>query len=124
MGRIITYEKVLSFSKIVVQVIRVGNDYSITVTGGEKPHIGCTTIAIPRPSLLNDGSMSATVSVVNVTGHKDDVICSYIAEKVCKKTNGIVVCTGGFHIDNITQEEIREVIKAVEELEKNIIGVT
>lgn len=116
MEGIIVYEKELSFSKLSMQIIKVGNDYNIILQGGEKPHIGCTVLAIPRLSLMDDGSISATSSVLNVTGHKDEEICRYVAEKICMKKNAIVVCSGGFHMDNISQERIQEVIKATKEL--------
>lgn len=47
-------KKKLTFTDICVEVRRLGDDYHILVSGGECPHIGCTVLAIPRPSL--DGS--------------------------------------------------------------------
>lgn len=112
----IVYEKELSFSKFLMQITKIGDDYNIILQGGEKPHIGCTVLAIPRLSLIGDGSISTTSSVLNVTGHKDEEICRYVAEKICIKKNAIVVCSGGFHMDNIPQDGIKEVIKATKEL--------
>lgn len=119
----IIHKKNLTFAQITVQITRLGEDYCIAVWGGGKPHIGCTVLAIPRPSLTGDGSRSATASVLNVTGHKDEQICRYLAENIAKRTGNTVVCTGGFHMDDATEEQIREVIKAVEELEKEILPV-
>lgn len=51
---------------------------------------------------------------MNVTGHKDDVICRILAEKASKKYGVTVVCTGGFHMDNISSAQIEEVIAAVQ----------
>ena len=110
------YEKELSFSKLYMNVLRAGDNYNITILGGDKPHIGSTVIAIPRLSLSGDGSISATSSVVNVTGHKDEEICRLVAEKAAINKNAIVVCSGGFHIYNISKEKIKEVLKATEEL--------
>ena len=111
-----TYRIALSFSEANVTVNRIGEDISILFTGGERPHIGCTVLALPRPSLTGDGSVSATSSVVNVTGHKDEAVCRFLAEKVCKKTGRTVVCTGGFHVDGITEEQTRELMDAVRDL--------
>lgn len=107
----------LSFSTISIHVESVGNDLLICVKGGDIPHIGCTVLAIPRPSLRQDGSISCTSSVLNVTGHKDEAICRMIAEKAAKKYHAAVVCTGGFHVDGITKEQIQEVITAVQLIE-------
>lgn len=103
----------LSFSELKVSVTRVGQDYSVILQGGEKPHIGCTVLSVPRPSLTGDGSISATSSVLNMTGHKDEVLCRYLAEVLCRKKRAVTVCSGGFHMDGITKEQIEEVKRAV-----------
>lgn len=115
MGRII--EKQLSFAELSIQVDYIGEDYHIIIRGGDRHHIGCTVLAVPRLSLTGDGSISVTSSVINVTGHKDEVICRRLAEKVARRKNAITVCTGGFHIDHICKEQIDEVIQAVDDLE-------
>lgn len=106
-------EEKLSFTKITIKFTKIGNDYHITLAGGDRPHIGCTVLALPRPSLKEDGTRSSTASVINVTGHKDEYLCRYLAEKVSAAKNATVVCTGGFHVDNITEEQIEEVKKVV-----------
>lgn len=103
----------LSFGELLIEEKAIGDDLLICVSGGEKPHIGCCVLAIPRPSLAGDGSISATSSVLNVTGHKDEEICRRIAQRRCAETGRVVVCTGGFHVDHITEEQIREVLLAV-----------
>lgn len=110
------YEKELSFSTIKMYVLKLGDDYNITISGGDKPHIGSSVLAIPRPSLTGDESISATSSVMNMVGHKDEQICRYLAEKVCINKNAVVLCSGGFHIDNISKDGIDEVLQAVKEL--------
>ena len=67
-------KKKLTFTDICVEVRRLGDDYHILVNGGERPHIGCTVLALPRPSLDGSGKMSSTASVLNVTGHKDEEV--------------------------------------------------
>lgn len=64
-----------------VTVMKLGEDFQICLAGGEKPHIGCVVQAVPRESLTGDGSWSATSSVWNRTGHKDEVLCRMLAEK-------------------------------------------
>lgn len=114
------YEKELSFSVIKLYVLKLGDDYNITISGGDKPHIGSSVLAIPRPSLTGDETISATSSVMNMLGHKDEQICRYLAEKVCINKNAVVLCSGGFHVDNISKDGINEVLKAVKELAEMI----
>lgn len=63
----------------------IGEDVLICLKGGERPHLGCVVQTEPRVSLTGDGSVSATSSVLNFTGHKDEVICRWMAEQVSKK---------------------------------------
>lgn len=116
------YVEQLSFSEIRVLVTRLGTDYNIVVQGGGKPHVGSVVLAVPRPSLRCDGSISVTSSVLNVTGHKDEAVCRYLAEQTAKKKNTVVVCAGGFHIDGITEEQIQEVLDAVKIIGERVLA--
>ena len=102
----------LSFAEIKFEIKTVGEDIFILIQGGDKPHIGSVVLAIPRPSMRDENKISCTSSVLNVIGHKDEKICRYVAESFCKRYNSVVVCTGGFHVDNLTAEQIQEVIEA------------
>ena len=99
----------------------VGEDIFVCLQGGERPHLGCVVQTEPRESLTGDGSVSATSSVLNYPGHKDEVVCRYVAEKISRELKRRVVCTGGFHKDGITSEEIREVQWAVETVTEKIV---
>lgn len=98
---------------IEIQETRIGDDIVLILAGGDKPHIGCVVQAVPRPSLTNDGSISVTSSVLNLTGHKDEFLCRKLAEKRCRETRRIVVCTGGVHIENITKEQIHKLLEEI-----------
>ena len=90
----------LSFAEISIEIERVGGDILILIRGGDKPHIGSVVLAVPRPSLTGE-NFSCTSSVLNVVGHKDETIC-----------RAVTVCTGGFHVDNLTAAQIQEVVDA------------
>lgn len=113
--------KKLSFAELTVFVMPVGNDYHILFRGGGRPHIGCCVLAIPRKSLTGDGRGSCTSSVINVTGHKDEQICRHLAEILCIQKEAVTVCSGGFHMDHITPQQIEELMEAVKEISKEII---
>lgn len=107
----------LSFAEIVISTDFLGNDILITVGGGDKPHIGTAVLAVPRLSLTGDQTVSTTSSVLNVTGHKDETICRMLAEKAAKKYKVTAVCVGGFHVDNISDGQIKEVVSAIREFD-------
>lgn len=109
-------KKQFSFAELIMQGYRIGEEYCIHVSGGERPHIGCVVLAMPRPSLCNPDVISATSSVLNVTGHKDEYLCRQLAENVAKRKNAVTVCTGGFHMDGITTEQIQELMDYIDQL--------
>ena len=102
---------------------KIGEDILLYIQGGDKPHIGCTVMAVPRPSLSGNGERSVTSSVVNLTGHKDERICRMLAEDVCRTCGKTVVCTGGFHLEQITMEQTKEVENAAKRLGVALLGV-
>ena len=108
-------------SYIRISAGTIGNDILICLEGGTKPHIGCVVQAVPRPSLTGDGSGSATASVLNLTGHKDEYLCRKLAEKICGSLGRVTVCTGGFHLDGIIKEQIKEVMEVVEQMSEEIL---
>lgn len=119
-GETFQIRETLSFTDICVQITKIGTDYNLLIGGGETPHIGCTVLSVPRPSLTGDGTMSCTSSVINVTGHKDEIICRRLAEKVASRKRVMVVCTGGVHMDHMTPEQIKETERSIERLADKI----
>lgn len=83
-----------------------GGDINLNIGGGVLPHIGAVAVAEPRPSLRNDGSASASCSVLCMLGHKDDLLAREAALKIATVTGSRTVVTVGMHVDCITQEQI------------------
>ena len=111
----------LSFSQIEIQATRVGCDIQLLLRGGSSPHIGCIVLATPRPSLTGDGSRRATASVINVTGHKDEALCRYLAEKVAAAADAVTVRSELVWIDTaMTPEQIQEVQAAVKHMAQEV----
>ena len=114
-------EKELSFARLQVCAGFAGEDVLLWIGGGDRQHLGSVVQAVPRFSLTGDGSTSCTSSVLNLTGHKDEAICRALAEKICTELRAVTVCTGGFHVDNIEPEQIREVMKAAEDVGDEVV---
>lgn len=96
---------------LTAQVSRAGEDLTVTVFGGEGPHVGCVCLAVPRPSLTGDGSISATVSTLNLTGHKDDEIAARFAAALARAGNRVCAVTCGIHVEDLTAQGL-EAIRA------------
>lgn len=106
---------------ILMKAMLLGNDMCVIVSGGDSPHIGCTILSVPRPSLDNRNIISSTESVLNLTGHKDDDALKIVARLLSSGLNKNVVVTGGIHVDNITKEEINIVIKLLKGCTEKLI---
>ena len=107
--------------KINIKAITIGEDLIAIISGGDSPHIGCVTLSTPRPSLCDSKVISATTSVLNLIGHKDDEVARYVSHELSSKLNKNVVVTCGIHIDNITGEEINIIVKLLKELTETLV---
>jgi len=92
---------------------------TVTIVGGEKPHVGSIAVAVPRPSLEDPSKISATVSVFNLVGHKDDEIARPAAERLAKELRQPIVVIAGVHVQKAKHEDVQELLRnsmqAVEE---------
>ena len=104
----ITFEKVMDRINIHCDVIPMGEDLTVLLYGGDIPHIGSTVLSIPRASLTGDG-LSATSSVLNCLGHKDDVLARVFAEKIAARSNHTTVCICGIHVDGLSDQGIKAI---------------
>jgi len=107
--------------KINLKAITIGEDLCVIISGGNRPHIGCVTLSVPRPSLSDASINSATTSVLNLLGHKDDEAARYVSHSLSSKLNKHVVVTCGIHVDNITSEEIKITIELIKRLTDTLI---
>lgn len=93
---------------ITAVVTLCGHDAVIVVGGGEAPHVGAAALASPRPSLEQNGEISATASVLCVMGHKDDLLARDAALQLASRLNTTVLVSVGLHLDQATKEDIRQ----------------
>ncbi|WP_303859882.1 hypothetical protein [Alkalibaculum bacchi] len=107
---------------IEAKAISIGEDLCVIISGGDTPHIGCVTASVPRPSLLDPNIISATTSVINFIGHKDDEVAKYVSHKLSLSLNKNVVATCGIHIERITMEEIKKVKALTEKLAQILLS--
>ena len=91
----------------VTAVVRIiGDDLIISVWGGTKPHIGSISVSVPRPGLKNPTTTSSTSSVINLIGHKDEVVARKFSEQLAEKFKRNAIATAGIHIDDITENQM------------------
>ncbi len=85
----------------------VGKDLLLVVTGGQA-HIGSVVLAQPRPSLAAD-KPAATSNVLNLPGHKDELVLRQLAEELCRLSGQTVTALGGVHVEPFNQRLLVQV---------------
>ncbi len=95
--------------KIKRNIMILGKDIVITVEN-ENGHIGSVVIGEPY---LKDRTTHVTMSTYNRLSHKDDIIARMYVQELVLKYHCVVTCVCGIHLDNITEEEINEIINWV-----------
>jgi hypothetical protein len=104
--------------RITIQLVatRMGRDLCVALSGGDRPHIGAVALSQARPSLHGDGSLSATTSVLALTGHKEDDLARALAARLAVGLDTTVCVSCGIHVDGIQGEELQAVGDLADEL--------
>ncbi len=118
----LTLTKKFKTYDINCSAIKMGKDWNISIYGGDTPHIGAIALGIPRPSLENKNKISSSVSVLTITGHKEDVIVQKVAKILSSTLNSTVVVSCGIHIDNITFNDIGNLNLLIDNLVDELIS--
>ncbi len=118
--QIVRCERTVWGITLLCDVVPMGRDYTFCICSDCGGHIGAAALAVARPSLTGSG-VSATTSVLNCLGHKDDTVACRLAAAVAAAKNCTAVCICGIHIDALTPEGIEAILAACRELEAEIL---
>lgn len=110
-------------AEITLTAVPMGRDWTIVITGGDGPHLGAAALGIPRPSLENPEKTSASVSVLTVTGHRDDEIARAAAHLLASRLGRKALVTCGIHLDDINYDELLQVGEIANGLLERFISV-
>lgn len=95
---------------IRINLYDTGAGINILIEGGEKGHIGAVAVA----------ESGALIESIVFPSHKEGVVCEQWAKRVSSVVCGPVVVEAGIHYDNITKDQIQEVLEA---LDKELDGL-
>lgn len=84
---------------------------TVTLVGGEVPHIGAVAVSIPRASLANARRRSATTSVFTLAGHKEDEIARPLAAELARTLDRTTVVIAGVHIRRAGATDLAKVFE-------------
>lgn len=94
-----------------VSASRIGTDWCIVVTGGDRPHIGAVgwTQEVSQPVSLN------------FPGHRDQAVADLFLRTLAPIAGRHVVLAG-IHVDNITPAEIGKVLELCGGLAQRVLA--
>lgn len=101
---------------LTLDVTRMGRDLAVCLHGGDRPHIGAVAVSRPRPSLRDPKRVSATTSVIALTGHKEDGLARELAQTMAAALNTVVTLACGIHLDDITPGELDQTVRLANQL--------
>ena len=110
------FHKGVGRTRVGMSVNRIGEDMVVCFFN-EAGHIGATAVAE-----YCEKENRISVSVITRHGHREDVLASDAARKICKAVQRPVCVIAGIHLDNITKEEIAEIMENCEKLISDIIS--
>lgn len=70
--------------EINCKAINIGNDWNITIYGGDIPHIGAVAVGIPVTLPHDINKLTSSSSLITIPGHKEDEIVNKSAKIISK----------------------------------------
>lgn len=104
-------------SSVTLTAEWLGKDIALTISGGDRPHIGAAAVAVPY---RKGERLSVSTSVMCVPGHKEGELAKSVAEAVAKRHDVIVSAACGIHFEGISRGEIQKLCDLVMEMAANI----
>ncbi|MCX6822156.1 MAG: hypothetical protein NTW30_05260 [Candidatus Aenigmarchaeota archaeon] len=104
--------------KVWLKEETLDNGIIFIIGGGEVSHIGSIVFSEP---VMNGKTFSCTSQVINVQGHKEEIIARELTEKICLKKKLPVICVCGMHVNNATKKEIEILVDNAKKLLKKIL---
>lgn len=106
---------------IKIIALKIGNDFNISIYGGDIPHIGAIALGYPVNLPNNINKLTSTASLLTVPGHKEDIITLNYAKLLAKKLNTTVTICCGIHIKNITPQDITKLTNTIDNLINDLL---
>ena len=103
-------------TRVSLSVQSLGDDLVVYVFN-EQAHLGAVAVAD-----YSHEAARASTSIITRVGHRDDVVASKVAHKLCKNLKKPVCAIAGIHLDDITEEEIAEIIRNCNKLVETLVG--
>jgi gallate decarboxylase subunit D len=105
-------------TKVSLSAHWIGNDLIVCLFNGQG-HLGAVAVAD-----FCRAENRASTSVITRLGHKDDAVARHAALTLCRKFKKPVCAIAGIHVDDITEEEIAEILRNCDSLVEKFSRLT
>ncbi|MCL2877665.1 MAG: hypothetical protein FWF13_02665 [Acidobacteria bacterium] len=95
---------------VSMSVNRIGEDFVVCLFN-DAGHIGAVAVAD-----YCEKENRTSVSVITRLGHREDALASDAARRLCEAVRRPVCVIAGIHLDDITKDEIAEILENCEKL--------
>jgi len=102
-------------ARVTLSAYHMGGDL-VVLLYNENAHLGA--VAVGEYDLSNQRT---STSVITRLGHKDDIVAQKAAYKINKSTKRPVCVIAGIHVDNITKEEIEQIVNNARSLVETFV---
>jgi len=92
-------------TKVTLSIDTMGSDLIVRLFN-KGAHVGAVALSEYHP-----GGKRASTSVLTRHGHRDDSVACMAAYKICRRLKKPVCAIAGIHLDNITREEIEQIVR-------------
>ena len=100
---------------IRVNASLMGEDLSVTITGGVSPHIGGVSVAH-----MVDGRIR--LEEISLPGHKDLTVSSLYAKRLTEVLRRTVCVSCGIHYDRATKEQLEDIVACTRKLLEELVA--
>lgn len=111
MERALTLTRTVLGAPVIARVLVTDGGVQVSLTGGDRPHIGAVSVADP----------SGQVSTTEFPSHREGVLSDHWARALAQAGWLPAVVTAGVHYDGISKEGITAVCTASGELLEQVL---
>lgn len=92
---------------------RLGEDLCVTLSGGDRPHIGAMALHVPG---------TTPAAVLTVPRHRETELAQEVADRLGERLGVTVGVLCGIHVDSLRAEELTDVLAMSRELTERLLA--
>ena len=102
--------------------LSVGNDFVVTLSGGDREHIGAVAVGQAQANNVRDSeTVNIITNVIAIPEHREDELAKSIACLLATRLSTVVCVVCGIHLEQISKPELKDVMEMSEEMAINLI---